>query len=39
VVKSEGWGFNPTDKLVSEQRRQQDNRAPGEGAERISDGD
>jgi hypothetical protein len=38
-VKYEGWGFNATNKLMPEQRRQQDYRAPGERAERISDGD
>jgi hypothetical protein len=38
VVKSE-VGCNATDKLVPEQRRQQDYRALGERAERISDGD
>jgi hypothetical protein len=32
-------GFNATDKLVPEQRRQQDHRALRERAERISDGD
>jgi hypothetical protein len=34
-----GVGFNATDKLVPEQRRQQDYRAVGERAERVSDGD
>jgi hypothetical protein len=38
-VKYERRGFNATDKLVPEQRRQQDDRALGERAERISDGD
>jgi hypothetical protein len=32
-------GCNATEKLVPEQRRQQDYRALGERAERISDGD
>jgi hypothetical protein len=35
-VKYEGWGFNATDKLAPEQRRQQDYRALCERAERIS---
>jgi hypothetical protein len=39
AVKYEGWGFNATDKLMPEQRRQQDYRALGERAERISGGD
>jgi hypothetical protein len=39
AVKSGGWGFNATDKLVPEQRRQQGYRALRERAERISDGD
>jgi hypothetical protein len=38
-VKYEGWGFDATDKLVPEQRRQQDDRALRERAERILDGD
>jgi predicted nucleic acid-binding Zn ribbon protein len=39
AVRYEGWGFNATDKLVPEQRRQQGYRALHERAERISDGD
>jgi putative FmdB family regulatory protein len=39
AVKYQGWGFTSTDKLLPEQRRNQDFRTLRERAERISDGD
>jgi hypothetical protein len=38
-VKYQGWGFTSTDKLVPEDRRDQDFRALRDRAERIADGD
>ena len=39
AVKYQGWGFTSTDKLVPEDRRNQDFRTLRDRAERIADGD
>jgi putative FmdB family regulatory protein len=39
AVKYQSWGFTSTDKLVGDDRRDQDLRALRERAERISDGE
>ena len=39
AVKYQSWGFTSTDKLVGDDRRDQDFRALRDRAERISDGE
>ena len=39
AVKYQGWGFTSTDKLVPEDRRNQNYRTLRDRAERIADGD
>jgi hypothetical protein len=39
AVKYQGWGFTSTDKLVGDDRRDQDFRALRDRAERIADGE